>query len=630
MRDLLIKPLDRLMQEAQETGEHSLKRSLGSSNLIALGVGAIVGIAVFVLTGLASARYAGPAVILSFLFAALSCFFIGLCYAEFASVVPVAGSAYTYGYATLGEIVAWIIGWDLLLEYFFGAAMVAWGWSGYLNSLLSNFGIRLPPWLAGTRWDDFVYYNAHWEQLNLILPKLQAAGISPATLPHTHGAFNLLGFLVIVAISLILIVGIKESAQFNSSIVVVNIFVLLFFIAIGAQYLFKHPELMAANWHPFIPQNVGFGHFGWSGISRAAAFLFFAYIGFDAISTAAQEARNPQKDITTGILGSLAISTCLYLLFAGVLVGLVNYHNLDVADPLAVGIDSTGLHWGSLLVTLGALLGLSSTIVVLLLGGSRILYSMSRDGLLPQTFSAVHPRFRTPYISSVVGGTFAALLAASLPVDFLTEMVSIGTLLAFSVVCVGVWVLRRQRPEMHRPFMTPWVPLVPIVGVVSIFVMMLSLNPITWLRLATWFVVGLIIYLCYSRSHSHVRQESAHSLPGGIRAFSRAETYNTPEREFVSKLLKGLVRVLIIIIGLAAILGGLSVFAPTIDQHFQTLAPILSVLAIVIGLLYSVLPGLKSVWLLHEQELDDQDSDSSVRELIDSLRKGSDGSETKA
>ena len=344
------KPLKTILDEAHETGEHSLRRALGPTNLITLGIGAIIGTGIFVITGTATAEHAGPAILLSFIFAALGCVFAGLCYAEFASLIPVAGSAYTYGYATLGEIFAWIIGWDLVLEYAFGAATVASGWSGYLISLLGDFGIKLPASLAGTRWDEFIYYNNHWEPVKLLMPKLAAAGIDPASLPHTFGTFNLFGFLAILFATVILIIGIKESANFNSGIVIVKVCVLIIFVAIGANYLMKHPGLTASNWHPFIPPNSGsFGQFGWSGILRAAGIIFFAYIGFDAVSTAAQEAKDPARDMPIGILGSLVICTILYIVVAAVLTGLVPYQNLNVRDPLAVGIDSTGAKSGSLI-----------------------------------------------------------------------------------------------------------------------------------------------------------------------------------------------------------------------------------------------------------------------------------------
>src|ERR1700752_2911499 len=322
---LAVKPLSRLLKEAENEGESGLKRTLGPLNLITLGIGAIIGAGIFVLTGEAAAKHAGPAVVLSFIVAGITCAFSGLCYAEFASLIPIAGSAYTYGYATLGEIFAWIIGWDLVLEYAFGAATVASGWSGYFISLLGDFGIKLPASIAGTHWDEFLYYNNHWENVARIVPKLKTLGIDPATLPHTNGAFNLLGFLAITGCTLILVIGIKESANFNNAIVAIKVAVLLIFLGIGGHYLLQHRELMAMNWHPFIPPNESFGQYGISGVLRASGIIFFAYIGFDAVSTAAQEARNPARDMPIGILGSLVICTVLYILVAGVLTGLVNY-----------------------------------------------------------------------------------------------------------------------------------------------------------------------------------------------------------------------------------------------------------------------------------------------------------------
>ena len=506
---LATKSLKLILDEAHETGEHSLNRALGVNNLIALGIGAIIGTGIFVLAGTATALYAGPAIILSFILAAFGCVFAGLCYAEFASAIPVAGSAYTYGYASLGEIFAWIIGWDLVLEYAFGAATVASGWSGYLLSLLGDFGIKLPASLAGTRWDEFIFYNNHWEPANLLMPKVQSGEINIAGLPHQFGVFNLFGFLAIMIATLILVVGIKESANFNTAIVYIKVCVLIVFIVIGGLYLLKHPELMAANWHPFLPPNTGkSGEYGLSGISRGAAVIFFAYIGFDAVSTAAQEAKNPAKDMPRGILGSLVICTILYILVAGILCGLVNYKFLNVRDALAVGIDKTGVGWGSLLVKIGALLGLSSTIVVMLLGQSRVFFSMSRDGLLPKMFSAVHPKFRTPWISTLMVGTCVAFIAASLPINVLGDMVNIGTLLAFVIVCAGVWIVRRRDPDLQRPFRTPWVPFVPIMGMIISGYLMYNLPWETWVRLVVWLVIGMFIYFGYGRKHSRVQRGS--------------------------------------------------------------------------------------------------------------------------
>jgi APA family basic amino acid/polyamine antiporter len=504
---LRTKPLEAIMGEAAETGEHTLKRSLGVGNLVALGIGAIIGTGIFVLTGPAAARYAGPAVVYSFIVAAIGCVFAGLCYAEFAAMIPVAGSAYTYGYATLGEIFAWIIGWDLVLEYAFGAATVCSGWSGYVLSLGQDFGLRLPPELAGTPGSTFVLYNGHWEFLGRVAKKLTQLGIDPATLPQRHGVFNLVAFLGILLVTTILVIGIRESANFNSVIVAVKLVVLLIFLAIGGAALLHHPELPRVNWHPFLPANTGsFGSFGWSGVLRGAGVIFFAYIGFDAVSTAAQEAKTPKRDMPLGILGSLLICTVLYILVALVLTALVNYRYLNVPDSLAVGIDATGVRWGSLLVKFGALGGLTSTMIVMLLGQSRVFFSMSKDGLLPKTFSNVHPRFRTPWISSITVGLVVAVFASTIPLDKLGEMTSIGTLLAFIIVCAGVLVLRARRPDLARPFRAPFSPVTPVLGILISLAMMLGLPRDTWLRLLIWLVVGMAIYFGYSIRHSKLNK----------------------------------------------------------------------------------------------------------------------------
>jgi basic amino acid/polyamine antiporter, APA family len=503
---LATKPLDMILDESSEAGEHSLKRALGPTNLITLGIGAIIGAGIFVLTGAAAAQYAGPAIVLSFILAGIACAFAGLCYSEFAALIPIAGSAYTYGYATLGEIFAWIIGWDLILEYAFGAATVASGWSGYVNSFLQDYGIHLPPSLTATPGTDMVMYNNRWERLATILPTLQAHGVDPATLAHVGGSFNLVAFIGIVLVTVILVIGIQESANFNSAIVIVKVAIVLTFIAIAGGFILKHPEVAARNWHPFIPPNTGeFGHYGWSGIARGAGVIFFAYIGFDAVSTAAQEAKKPQRDMPIGILGSLVICTILYILVSGLLTGVVSYTTLNVPDPVAVGIDHTGVRWGSVLVKLGAIAGLGSVMLVMLLGQSRVFFSMSRDGLLPQWAGAVHPRFRTPWISSITVGIFVAIFASLIPIGILGELVSIGTLLAFVIVCAGVWILRVRRPELARPFKTPWVPFVPIMGILVAGLMMVSLPLSTWLRLIIWLAIGMVIYFGYGRSHSRVQ-----------------------------------------------------------------------------------------------------------------------------
>ncbi|HUI83623.1 MAG TPA: amino acid permease [Candidatus Binatia bacterium] len=508
MADLLkCKPLDLLKQEASETGEHSLKRALGPINLVTLGIGAIIGAGIFVLTGSAAAKYAGPAIVLSFVLSGIACVFAGLCYAEFASLIPIAGSAYTYGYATLGEIIAWIIGWDLILEYAFGAATVASGWSGYVLSFLQDFGISIPPRLTLAPSEKLVFYNGHWEHLERIKDMLAAQHINPGALPQQTGIFNFVAFLAIVGVTILLVIGIKESANFNSAIVIVKVAIVLMFIAIAGIFAVQHPEILKANWHPFIPPNLGeFGKYGWSGIARGASVIFFAYIGFDAVSTAAQEARNPQKDMPFGILGSLVICTILYILVSGLLTGIVPYSSLNVSDPVAVGIDATGVVWARFLVKLGAIFGLATVMLVMLLGQSRVFYSMSRDRLLPEWAGAVHPRFRTPWISTMITGAFVAVFASVVPIDILGELVSIGTLLAFVIVCAGVWTLRNRRPDLPRPFRTPWVPAVPILGMVVSFGLMASLPLGTWIRLIVWLIIGMIIYFSYGRHHSKVQQ----------------------------------------------------------------------------------------------------------------------------
>lgn len=501
-RELLnIKPMSMLSLEAGEQGEDTLKRSLGAMNLITLGIGAIIGAGIFVLTGQAAALHAGPAVALSFVLAGITCAFAGLCYAEFASIIPIAGSAYTYGYATLGEFVAWIIGWDLGLEYGFGAATVASGWSGYFNSLLQQFHIYLPPRLTATPGTVLVFFHEQWMPL-MSLPQ----GTDPAGLPHVTALFNLVAILAILVVTAVLVIGIKESANLNSAIVVVKLGVVGVFLVLGTFFLIKHPELARLNWHPFIPPGDGHGNFGWGGIARGAGSIFFAYIGFDAVSTAAQEAKNPQRDMPFGILGSLVICTVLYIMVSTVLTGLVNYKSLNVAAPVALGIDVTGVSWGSLLVKIGAVFGLGTVMLVMLLGQSRVFFSMSRDGLLPKWASAIHPKFRTPWISTIAVGVVVAILPAFLPVARLAELVNIGTLLAFTIVCAGTWVLRVRHPDMHRPFKTPFVPLVPILGMITAVYLMSTLPAITWTVMVCWLLVGLVIYFGYSIHHSKVQK----------------------------------------------------------------------------------------------------------------------------
>jgi APA family basic amino acid/polyamine antiporter len=489
-----------ILEEAGQQGEHTLKRVLGVVNLVTLGIGAIIGAGIFVLTGSAAAQYAGPAIVISFLLAGVGCVFAGLCYAEFASLIPIAGSAYTYGYATLGELFAWIIGWDLILEYAFGAATVASGWSANVILLLQYLRIPLPPEIMATPGTVLVQYQGLWMPAGSV-----PAGAAVAFLPHATAIFNLVAFLAICLVTAILVIGIQESATLTTIFVFIKVGTVLVFIGIAAAFVLGHPDTAAANWHPFIPPNTGtFGQYGWSGIGRGAAVIFFAYIGFDAVSTAAQEAKNPQRDMPMGILGSLAICTVLYIATAGLLTGVVSYKLLNVAAPVARGMQATGVLWGQYLVLIGTIVGLSTVMLVMLLGQSRVFYSMSRDGLLPEWAGKVHPRFRTPYISSITVGLFVAIFASLIPIGILGELVSIGTLLAFVIVCAGVWMLRRRRPDLHRPFRTPWVPVVPILGILVSAYLMLSLPGDTWLRLIVWLVIGLAIYFGYGRKHSRV------------------------------------------------------------------------------------------------------------------------------
>jgi APA family basic amino acid/polyamine antiporter len=491
-----------LTQEAGEQGENTLKRSLSALNLITLGIGAIIGAGIFVLTGQAAALHAGPAVSLSFILAGIVCAFAGLCYAEFASIIPIAGSAYTYGYATLGEFVAWVIGWDLVLEYAFGAATVASGWSGYFTGLLQQLHIHIPPQLTATPGTILVLYQDRWTQLNSL-----PSGLDVSALPHATGVFNLVAMLAILAITTVLVIGIKESANFNSAIVIVKLAIVGVFIVLGGYFLFLHPALAFHNWHPFIPPSDGHGNFGYNGIALGAASVFFAYIGFDAVSTAAQEAKNPQRDMPIGILGSLAVCTVLYIVVSTILTGLKNYKELNVAAPVALGIQVTGITWGELLVNIGAVFGLATVMLVMLLGQSRVFFSMSKDGLLPKWASAIHPKFRTPWISTISVGVVVAIMPALLPINRLAELVNIGTLLAFTIVCAGVWILRVRHPKLERPFKTPFVPLVPILGIITAVYLMTKL-PIfpTWTAMIVWMLIGLVIYFGYSIKHSKVQK----------------------------------------------------------------------------------------------------------------------------
>jgi basic amino acid/polyamine antiporter, APA family len=506
-----LKSMAVLQEEAGAEGADTLKRSLGALNLTLLGIGAIIGAGIFVLTGSAAAQYAGPAVVYSFIIAGLGCLFAGLCYAEFASMIPIAGSAYTYGYATLGELVAWIIGWDLILEYLFAASTVAVGWSGYFVAFLGQFGINVPPSLASAplavNGTDFVRSGLCVDPATNTIVTLGGRAVAAADCVAPNvvqaGLFNLPAVLLVLALTALLVIGIRESARVNNAIVFVKVAIVLLVIGFGFQYV------NSDNWTPFMPANTGkFGEFGISGVIRAAAVVFFAYIGFDAVSTAAQEAKNPQKDLPIGILGSLAICTVLYILMAFVMTGLAKYTELNVPHPVFVAIEKAGqpLAWLGYLVNIGAIAGLASVVLVMLMGQPRIFFAMSRDGLLPPVFGKVHPRFQTPYVATIITGVVAAAIAGAFPIGLLGELVSIGTLLAFVIVCGGIIVLRRNRPELPRPFRTPMVPLVPILGIVVCLGMMAFLPLDTWLRLAIWMALGLLIYFLYGRHHSRVRR----------------------------------------------------------------------------------------------------------------------------
>ena len=499
------KPLQQLMHHANE--DNGMKRALSATNLTTLGIGAVIGAGIFVLTGQAAAQYAGPGIVISFLISGMACLFAGLCYAEFASMIPISGSAYTYAYATLGEFIAWIIGWDLILEYLFAASTVSVGWSGYMVSFLKDFGIDIPPqFTAAWRTILIDIPNLGWKPLtNQLAESLTSSGIVVANLPHITAVLNLPAMFIIAAITFLLIIGIKESASFNNIMVMIKVFVILLFIGIGFFFVNK------ANWHPFIPPNTGvWGHFGWSGILRGSAVIFFAYIGFDAVSTAAQEAKNPQRDMPIGILGSLGISTILYILVAIVLTGIVSYTFLNVADPIAVGVDAMGkgLFWLRPIIKIAAIAGLSSVILVMMLGQPRIFYAMSKDGLLPPRFSKIHSKYKTPYFSTIITGSAACILAGILPIDILGELVSIGTLLAFAIVCIGIIILRYKRPDLKRPFKTPLVPLIPILGAAICMIQMYSLPFDTWLRLIIWMAIGMFIYFTYSIHHSSLRKQN--------------------------------------------------------------------------------------------------------------------------
>ncbi|HMN35974.1 MAG TPA: amino acid permease [Chiayiivirga sp.] len=464
--------------EGSLEGEATLKRTLTARQLVMLGIGAVIGAGIFVLTGHAAAAHAGPALVLSFVLAGLACALAGLCYAEFAAMLPVSGSAYSYSYATLGEFIAWFIGWNLVLEYLFAASTVAVGWSGYLNSFLGNLGMALPAALSSA-----------------------PLTISGSEIVMSGAIVNLPAVFIVAAISGLCYVGITQSAFVNSIIVAIKVTVILLFVAFSIQFI--NPD----NWVPFIPENTGPGQFGFSGIVRGAAVVFFAYIGFDAVSTAAGEAKNPQRDMPIGILGSLFLCTIIYIVVAGVLTGMMHYTELGTAKPVATALEAyPSLAWLKWLVELGAIAGLSSVILVMLMGQPRIFYSMSRDGLLPRVFGKVHPKFRTPYISTIIVGTVAAILAGLFPIGLLGELVSMGTLLAFTTVCIGVLILRYTRPDLPRPFRVRAVWAVSILGAAACLYLFIQPFSEHWRLMVGWTAIGMVIYFAYGYRHSKLRR----------------------------------------------------------------------------------------------------------------------------
>ncbi len=524
MANLLAKkPLALLLSEAGETGENSLKRTLGVFQLTALGVGAIIGAGIFVLSGL-GAHYAGPGLMLSFVLSGMGCAFAGLCYAEFAAMIPLAGSAYTYAYATLGEIFAWIIGWDLTLEYAMGASTVSSGWSNHFIELLDILHIKMPLWLAYDHWtalrtaESTIARQMASASDATLVPGTQAfltkvtditVAHSPELVQRAHSllsaptifgveiGFNLPAFLIALAITAILVIGIKESARFNATIVCIKVAVVLFVIGLGFKYV-AHSN-WGSDWHSFAP-------FGFSGIGAGAAYIFFAYIGFDAVSTTAQEAKNPQRDLPIGIIASLVICTTLYIAVAAILTGMVPWREINIEAPIARAFMDRGLVGASHIITIGALAGLTSVMLVMLLGQTRVLYSMANDGLLPKKFfAAIHPRFRTPWKNTILVGFLAAVVGSVTPIDDIGKMVNIGTLLAFVIVCIAILVLRSTNPGQARPFRTPWVPLVPILGIVFNGYMMLKLGWVNWARLIIWLAIGLVVYFTYGQKNSKVQ-----------------------------------------------------------------------------------------------------------------------------
>lgn len=505
------KSIDALKAEAAQSDEHGgLKRTLTAWNLVMLGIGAIIGAGFFVLTGHAAAENAGPAIALSFVLGGVACAFAGLCYAEMASTVPIAGSAYTYAYATMGEFIAWLIGWDLILEYMVGATTVAVGWSGYVTSVLHDWGLHIPARFTaapGSRLieipnavADQLHMRHGWTELTASLTKLLTEkGVDFASFPTVTAVVNVPAMLIVALVTTLLVIGIQESARVNNVIVVIKVAIVLLFIALGLRYV------STSNWGgSFIPDRDpnDFFKYGWGGIFRGAGLVFFAYIGFDAVSTTAQEAKNPQRDMPIGIIGSLLVCTLLYVLGALVMTGVVNYKQLDVPDPVAVAIDAMNMKWLSGFVKLGAIAGLSSVILVMLLSQPRIFFAMAKDGLLPKVVSKIHPRFRTPWITTIITGLIVMVAAGVVPISIAGELTSIGTLFAFAVVSAGVLYLRISQPEVERPFKAPLVYFTAPMGVICSVLLMATLPRDTWIRLVVWMVIGLLIYFAYGVWHS--------------------------------------------------------------------------------------------------------------------------------